>query len=505
MNIHVPKGMAEADVLVFDEHWIATDCSGGAVTVLGYDRLQALGRPLEAFFPDSPETQDLLVRMRAAADSGPFHDSGWMLRGDGLLLWAEIACVAETGADGQVRRHCLAVRDTTLQYRARQALRMRADAAAAATSVRNLFLESIAQELRASLEPISTSATLLGRQPLEPFRHEQLVDIIQRNIASASRLLEDLLTFSTVSENRMPLRMAQVSLDRVVTDCVYAAQQQAIAARVDLRVELSATPADGHLRCDPVRIRQVVTNLLGNAIKATPPRGTVWVRTGCTAEGVHVEVADTGKGIDPAALPFIFEPFEPSEPSGQGGPTLTDRHGGFGLGLAVCAAIARQHGGHLAASSAGLGLGASFRLSLPREDARPVSAQQAPREPAALHVLYVEDNPDAADAMRYALTTLGWTMTHAATCARARELVHEGEGAFDVMLADLGLPDGSGLELGNELCRHLPVVALTAYGAPLAMEGFASQLIKPAEVADVQRALVKAVAGHVNRVDPLRT
>lgn len=481
-------------IVVFDEHWVVTDGSQGAAQVLGLGGPDAVGQPLEAFFPDGPETLELLARLRTAGASEPVHASGWMLRRDGLQLWAEMTCLADAGADGQVRRYRLAVRDATLQYRASRSLRFQADAAAAATASRNQFLGSIAHELRASLDPIATSAILLERQAAEPARHAQLLAIIRRNAAAALRMLEDLQMFSTASAHKLSLRLAPVDLGRLVTECTYALQEQAIAARVDLRVEVSAMQSGGVLRCDPLRIQQVVTNLLANAIKFTPPRGTVWVRTGCTEDGCHVEVADTGVGIDPAVLPFIFEPFE------QGGAEVTSRYGGFGLGLAVCAAIARQHGGRIIASSAGPGQGASFRLDLPKEEARALPAQPAPREPAVLHVLYVEDNPDAADAMRYALATLGWTMTHAATCAQARQLVREAGEPFDVMLADLGLPDGSGLELGSELCRHLPVVALTAYGAPLAMEGFASQLIKPAEISEVQRALMKAVTAHRSEV-----
>ncbi|RYF16890.1 MAG: response regulator [Comamonadaceae bacterium] len=483
--------LAERNATVlFDEHWMVSNCSRGVAAVLGYEAADLIGQPVEAFFRGMPEASALLLRLRNSTGGEPFHDCGWMLRRDGLRMWAEITCVADVGADGRPHRFCLTVRDATLQYRASQSVRLQADAAAAATSARNLFLGSIAHELRSALAPISTSAILLEGQALEPPRQERLVGIIRRNAASAARLLDDLLTFSTASENKLALRIGEVNLNRLVTECIYAAQHQAIAAGVDLRVEFSTTQVESQLRCDAARVQQVLVNLLGNAIKFTPLRGTVWVRTACDDESFYIEVADTGAGIDPAVLPFIFEPFE------QGGSEVTNRYGGFGLGLAICAAIARQHGGRIVASSAGVGQGASFRLCLPRGGARADFPARARTETAPLHVLYVEDHADAADAMRYALTTLGWTMTHAATCASARALVHESGESFDVILADLGLPDGSGLELGNELCRHLPVVALTAYGAPLAMEGFASQLMKPAEITDVQRALLRAVAIH---------
>ena len=483
--------LAELHAMVLlDEHWIVTDCSRGVYAVLGHAPADVVGRPVEAFFGGLPDASGLLQRLRDGAGPEPFCDSGWMLRRDGLRLWAEITCVADGGSDGHAQRFCLTVRDATLQYRASQSVRGQADAAAAATMTRNLFIGSIAHELRAALAPIATSAILMERQPLEAVRHDRLVSIIRRNAASAARLLEDLLTFSTASENKLLVRLEDVDLHRLVAECAEAARPQAMAGEIDLRLELTATPDQARLRCDPDRIRQVVVNLLGNAIKFTPADGSVLVRTAFDQQGFSIEVADSGIGIDPAALPFIFDPFE------QGGSDITRRYGGFGLGLAICAAIARQHGGEVVASSPGPGRGSSFRLCLPPDDARRGADTREPREQVSLRVLYVEDNADAADAMRYALTTLGWTMTHAATCASARALVAEQGSSFDVVLADLGLPDGSGLELGTELCQHLPIVALTAYGAPLAMDGFATQLIKPAEIAEIQRALLKAVALH---------
>lgn len=476
----------EAMVLL-DERWIITGCSRGVAAVLGYEARDLVGQPVEALCVGIPDSLASLGRLRAWRGAQPFRDSAWMLRRDGLRLWAEMTCVADEAVDGPPPRYCLTVRDATLQYRASRSMRSQADAATAATQARNLFLGSIAHELRAALAPISTSALLLERQALEPGRHLRHLAIIRRNAATAARLLEDLLTFSTASENKLPLRLAETDLHALLAECVEAARQHPGAADLELVLEFAAPRLEARLRCDPDRIRQVLMNLLGNACKFTPAGGSVFVRTASVAEGFLIEVTDTGVGIDPAALPFIFNPFE------QGGANVTSRYGGFGLGLAICAAIARQHGGSIAASSAGRGRGTTLRLCLPPGTSTEFRAPE-PRSPAGLHVLYVEDSQDAADAMRYALGTLGWTMTHADTCASARDLVHQRAASFDVILADLGLPDGSGLELGSELCRQLPVVALSAYGAPMGMQGFADQLIKPAEIAEVQRSLLQAVS-----------
>lgn len=477
-------------VLVLDRQWRVIDCSSGVTDVLGHGPADLLGQPLEVLFAGVPSADEFLARLRDCSDHAVHGDSVWMLRRDGLQMWAEVSCVADLAADGEPRQFRLTLRDATLHYRATQSVRHQADSAVAAAAGRNLFLGSIAHELRGALSPITTSAAVLERGASGVAQQERLVGIIRRNATSAARLVEDLLTFSTASENKLLMRHGEVDLHQLVADCTEAAQQHAAAGKVRLQFDADAAPGAARIECDADRIRQVVVNLIGNALKFTPPGGAVRVRIAGGPAGVDIEVSDNGAGIDPATLPFIFEPFE------QGGTDITASYGGFGLGLAICAAIAKQHGGSISAASAGRGHGATFRLSLPRDTGDAAVADHASRDRKALHVLYVEDNHDAADAMRYALTKLGWKMTHAPSCASARELVLDGDLPFDVILADLGLPDGSGLDLGRELCRYLPVVALTAYGAPLGMEGFVSQLIKPAEMTEVQRALLAAAAMH---------
>ena len=479
-------------MVLLDEHWVVTACSSGVATVLGFEDAELIGRSVESLFAESPPATVFLARLRATRGPQRFRENGWMLRRDGLRMWAEVLCVvAETDAGGQPRQFCLSAHDVTLQYRASLAMRGQADAAAAAVSARNLFLGSIAHEVRAALAPITMSASLL-EQATEPARRDRLLKIIRRNAETAARLMEDVLSFSTVSANKMSIRASEVDLSGLLSECTEAIRPYAAASGVDLALELASPQAEARVRCDPDRIRQVLMNLLGNAIKFTPAGGSVTVRGRRDAGIFAIEVADTGAGIDPLVLPFIFEPFE------QGGSEITRRYGGFGLGLAVSADIARQHGGELTATSAGPGRGACFRLELPAVGMRAATGTgAASRGSRALHVLFVEDDPDAADAMRYALGTLGWKMTHTSTCAGARELVRASrDEPFDVVLADLGLPDGSGLDLGIEFSPLLPIVALTAYGAPLALEGFADQLIKPAEISEVQRAVIQAVAAR---------
>lgn len=479
-------GQSQA-MMALDRDLVITACNVGVQLVLGHEPAQLLGRPLARLFDGEPLAGNLLERLTTAARGGPARESGWMQRRDGLRMWAEVTSVPDLDPQGAALRYCLSIRDATLEYRASRALRVQADAAAARAASRNLFIGSVAHELRAALAPISTAAAIMERQAPDPAMQQKLAGIVRRNAASAARLVEDLLEFSTLSARKLALRPTLVDLHRVIVDCADAARPLATAAGLQLDLELRAD--DSRLQADADRIRQVVTNLLGNAVKFTPAGGRVVVRTSGTATEFTIEVADTGAGIEPGLLPFIFDPFE------QGGGEVTSRYGGFGLGLAISAEIASMHRGELLAHSAGAGRGSTFRLVLPREiAAAPGPGRQEGRQTRPLHVLHVEDNADAADAMRYALGTLGWSMTHAASCADARRLVAADAGRFDVVLADLGLPDGSGVDLGAEFSPLLPVVAITAYGAPFSIDGFTEQLIKPAAISEVQRALTTAVA-----------
>ncbi|WP_427914917.1 ATP-binding protein [Ramlibacter sp. MMS24-I3-19] len=477
-------------LLELDDTWTIVACNAGCESVLGHRAQDLLQQHIGILFDDTDVVDKLKDGHRKA--------SGWMLRRDGLRMWADVTCSAPMLHVGGSPRRVLSAFDATLQYRASQALRRQADNAASSTAARDLFIGSIAHELRAALAPISTSAAIMDRQLVQPSAvpvPERLVGIVRRNAAAAARLIEDLLAYSTLSAGKLVLRPAPLNLDRLVADTLDSLRHAAQAKQVQLQEHLCAQARPVH--ADNARLEQVLLNLLGNAIKFTPAGGRVAVTTSCGPSHATVEISDTGRGIDPDVLPFIFDPFE------QGGSDITGQHGGFGLGLAISAGIVAQHGGRLVATSDGRDRGATFRLSLPlgRQGEAPMDRPRA----GPLRVLYVEDNLDAADAMRYALGTLGWQMVHAGTCAGARALVSSAGGAaFDVVLADLGLPDGSGLELGRDLSRDLPVVALTAYGAPLALQGFADQLIKPADICEVQRALLKAVATAGDRRPALR-
>jgi len=269
------------------------------------------------------------------------------------------------------------------------------------------------------------------------------------------------------------------------------------------------------VRADPVRLQQVFWNLLKNAVQFTPAGGTLIVRSADHQGAVRVEVQDTGVGIDPAALARIFDAFE------QGGRQVTRQFGGLGLGLSISKAIVDLHRGSLSAHSEGREKGATFRIAFP------VIAAPGPGElvlpacngPGAsggslsartggarpLHILLVEDHPDTARTLQRLLTRRGHRVTAAGGVAEALGLLR-GSGWIDLIVSDLGLPDGSGLDLIREALKIQPVrgIALTGFGMEEDVHrsreaGFDVHLTKPVDIAALERAIGELVCLSTRR------
>jgi two-component system CheB/CheR fusion protein len=247
----------------------------------------------------------------------------------------------------------------------------------------------------------------------------------------------------------------------------------------------------------------VLWNLLRNAVKFTPPSGRITVRGHWTGDAssqsgknLIIEVADTGIGIEPEALPTIFDAFQ------QGGREVTRKYGGLGLGLAISKAIVELHGGRLTAESPGRDRGAVFRISLPQRSGMADVAREEPSGAAApaassrgLSILLVEDHPDTSRALERLLSRKGHRVTLARTVAGARELFASGE-HFDLLMSDLGLPDGSGTDLIRSLPPESrpPAIALSGYGMESDIKkstdaGFQFHFTKPIDFAVLESAI----------------
>ena len=356
------------------------------------------------------------------------------------------------------------------------------------------FLAMLAHELRNPLAPILTAAHVLHVQSHDPAAVQRSREIIERQVRHQARLLDDLLDVSRITRGTIDLQRRPVDLVDVVAQAVETAGALIADRHHDLSI--AHWPEPLAIDADPVRLAQVVGNLLVNAAKFTPPGGRIGVRTERDGEMAALRVSDSGIGIPPEMLDRVFVLFTQVDPS------LARSQGGLGIGLTLVKRLVEMHGGTVAAVSSGPGHGSEFivRLPLGVAAAMPVAAA-ASRPWRRRRVLVVEDHDDARDMMREALRLEGHEVFVAEDGARGVEmaLLHRPE----VALVDLGLPGVSGYEVAahirTALGTRVTLVALTGYGQPedrlrSRTAGFDAHLVKPVGVAELD-AVLRATNG----------
>ncbi len=350
-------------------------------------------------------------------------------------------------------------------------------------------------------------------QSVTPTELPDLLGMIKRNVGLEVRLIDDLLDLTRIRGGKLLLKREVVDAHELIHRVVEICGDDLRAARLQPVLDLAARQSE--IDADPIRMQQVLWNLIKNAIKFTPPGGTVTVRSrdgrasplGASFSGLLIAVSDTGIGIEPDVLPRIFELFE------QGRASSARRSGGLGLGLTISRSIVEQHGGRLTAKSGGKGLGATFTIEIPPVDAPFI--KPLPEKPVTSHaaiasqsfsILLVEDNPDTLKYLSKMLTLRGHTVRTAPDLRTAVQVAAETE--FDLLISDIELPDGSGLQLIRTLhsTRAVPGIALSGFGSSDDIEmshsaGFAAHLIKPVDFRRLEEVIQRL--GSRSRVEDL--
>jgi len=350
---------------------------------------------------------------------------------------------------------------------------------------------------------ILTWVALLRSGRIDDAGSRRAVEAIERNTRLQAKLIEDLLDVSRIISGKMRLDVRVADLGDVVEAALEGARHAADAKGIAL--ELSANEDIGPVSGDPERLQQVVSNLLSNAVKFTPRDGHVAVRIERVGSQAQIRVTDSGRGIDPAFLPHMFERFR------QAGSSSTRSEGGLGLGLAIVRHLVELHGGTVEAESGGAGTGCSFSVRLPlRAISMPVTTLpvrvQRPVGPAAplpdlhgVHVLVLDDEPDAREAIAAVLENCGAHVRAVATVREALAAIDRGE--TEVVVSDIAMPSEDGYRFIEEL-RQLPperggrlaVIALTAHAGLVERQrilgaGFDAYLAKPIEPQELVRAV----------------
>ena len=369
-------------------------------------------------------------------------------------------------------------------------LREAKDAAEAASRAKGEFLATLSHELRTPLTPVLLTVSLIESHPHLPDEVREDVATIRRNVELESQLISDLLDLTRIERGKIQLDLHDVDLHLILRAAIDICQREASAR---LNVELGATRHT--VRGDSTRLQQIFWNLLSNAIKFTPPHGTITVRTLDNVDGrVHVDVIDTGAGIDPSVLPKLFSAFE------QGEVRAARQQAGLGLGLAISKKLTEAHGGTIAVASDGRGRGSTFSVDLPVVEPvvpRPSSMERPSARRAVtnpLNVLLVEDHEPTLRVLEKLLREIGHRVTGTASVTSA--LAAAAQDAFDLIISDLGLPDGSGLDVMRRLRHDFAgrAIALTGYGmdadvAASRAAGFVEHLTKPVDLAQLESAI----------------
>jgi PAS domain S-box-containing protein len=397
----------------------------------------------------------------------------------------DIALVDELG-----RRTGIALENARLYAEAQVAVRLAEEASRA----KDEFLATVSHELRTPLNAIVGWATLLRQRTHDP-QIARPLEVIDRNARAQARIIDDILDVSRVVTGKLRIDPKPIDLVRVVSDAIDVVRPSTDAKRVDLVVDF-ATPSLP-LVGDADRLQQVVWNLLANAVRFTERSGSITVRVEKESSTAIVTVTDSGRGIDPAFLPYVFERFRQADAS------TTRRVGGLGLGLALVRHIVELHGGHATASSGGAGAGAIFTVTLPIRAVARRGTAEAPAQPhveeppprAALdrvRVLVVDDEADARELIATVLRECGASVECAASVAEAFQTFASWRP--DVIVSDIGMPDEDGFSLIRRIRAlpeseggRTPALALTAF----------------AHIEDRARALDAGYTAHVPKpVDP---
>jgi CheY-like chemotaxis protein len=348
----------------------------------------------------------------------------------------------------------------------------------------------LAHELRNPLAPIRNAAQILARKFFNDRSAQPPIEMVQRQVTHLTRLVDDLLDVSRISQGRIELRREDVALAPALEQALETVAP--MARDKQQRISLVSNFESLWVNADRARLVQMFVNVLANAVKYTHVGGNVRVEVDASDDTISVQVVDDGAGISAELLPRVFDLFV------QADRTLDRAQGGLGIGLSVVRKLVEMHGGEVRARSPGLGQGATFEIRLPRgKRASATEAESQSMRFIKRRVLVVDDNVDAADSLGQLLRLDGHTVE---TAYAARAAIDKFE-AFhpDLVLLDIGLPEMDGYEVAHRLrqrgdARNVILVALTGYGQREDREralvaGFDDHLVKPVNFPDLQRVI----------------
>jgi PAS domain S-box-containing protein len=533
----------EYAIYMIDTNGVILTWNEGGQRLKGYTPEEAIGQHFSIFYtPEDITAGKPANALKIAAAEGRFADEGWRLRKDGTRFWASVALTALHDRNGRVWAFGKVTRDMSERKETEEALRKQAEQLRAeiverriaeqqlldarqqletrvqertaelsevneqlaqANRLKDEFLATLSHELRTPLTAIVGWVQMLRAGGLTEAQAERAMEVIDRNLGVQTQLIDDLLNISRIITGKLRVD-PQLIYPAVTVREVFESVRPTLSAK-SLKLTSEVDAGLGPIWIDPARFHQIVWNLLSNAVKFTPKGGEIQVILARHGSQAMLTVRDTGEGIAPEFLPYVFDRFRQADAS------HSRRHGGLGLGLAIVRHLVELHGGTVTAESAGTGRGSTFTVKFPiavfPHTLKHISESQTLSTTLrGMHILIVEDEEDTRDMIARALERFGAKVFAAASAEDAFQLLRKDH--VDIIVSDIGMPNMDGytfirtIRSLNTPIRSLPAVALTAYAGEdnrnsSLQAGFDIHLSKPVSLAE----LVRAVAGLRNRIN----
>jgi hypothetical protein len=490
------QGITDHAIVMLDPSGSVTSWNSGAETITGYSAQEMLGKHFSHFYtPEDVHDTKPWQQLRAAHEKSRTADESWRVRKDGTRFWAGIVISALYDAERKHRGYVHVLQDLTQ--------RRDAESLADTTQRMHEFIAMLAHELRNPLAPIRNSVELMRKRGMGDTTLESMRDTIDRQVTTLSRIIDDLLDVNRIARGQLAIVKENVDLREVIRRAVETSKPVIDSQAHTLVVSIpdETIPLYG----DSMRLGQAFANLLNNAARYTPDGGRITIAVDLRAANVAVRVIDTGRGIALGDMDRIFDLFTQVSPTAAG-------LGGLGVGLALVRRVIELHGGTVRANSAGVGHGSEFSVVLPLRTPRlefaPATAELETSDNHAqpnnalrrFRVLVVDDNRDAAEALRLLLQALGQESYAVFDGKTAREAAHRIKP--HLILLDIGMPDMSGYDVADQLRADFGndvavLAAVTGWGQQsdkrLALaHGFSFHFTKPVSAAAL-RVFLEAV------------
>jgi signal transduction histidine kinase/ActR/RegA family two-component response regulator len=383
--------------------------------------------------------------------------------------------------------------------RAEEALQQQNAVVETANRTKDHFLAMLSHELRTPLTPVISALEALEIEPAQTGEVRSALAMIRRNVELETQLIDDLLDFTRIAKDKLQLRFAPVDTHVAISNVVEMCRAEAESRNLQVHLNLRANTH--YVAADAAKFQQIIWNLLKNAIKFTPEDGEIAISSSNPSpEVLTISVRDTGIGMESDVMQRIFDPFE------QGNRSFERRFGGLGLGLAISKSLAQAHGGILTAQSEGRDRGSTFLLSM--QTTSPVEGLGSPARPSdetsrqGLRILLVDDHQDTCAALEKLLVHRGHLVAATHNVRSAMEAAVRNQ--FDLLISDIALPDGSGMELMMQLqaISKMPGIAISGFGNYGDIEkslqaGFSDHLIKPVKLEKLEAAIESATGSRV--------